>query len=128
MQISELIEALGHNKQAASEAYKAYKQIKNIEAELKEELVAELEKIGLKSAKGDKFQASITDKPDIVVTHEPSVLEWLKNEPNVEEDAYIGLKTTNFKTLARQILKETGEVVPGTDLTSTQIVTIRSNK
>lgn len=128
MRISELIEAIGVNKKRQAEAYKNYKELKEIEDIWKQELQAELEKAGLKSAKGDKYLATLSERSDIVVTHEPSVIEWLKESPNVEEDAYIGLKLVNFKQLANQVLKETGEIIPGTDRIIKESLSIKENK
>lgn len=128
MTISELIEQLGINKNLANETYTAYKKLKEAEEVLKAELYAKLTETGLKSAKGGKYTASITEKPSIVINHEQSILDWLKESPNVEADAYIGLKATPFKSLAMQVLKETGEIVPGTELQTTESLSIRANK
>lgn len=128
MTISELIEQLGVNKTLANETYTAYKKLKDAEEALKMQLHSKLLETGLKSAKGDKYTASITEKPSIVINHEQSILDWLKESPDVEVDAYIGLKATPFKSLAMQVLKETGEVIPGTELQTTESLSIRANK
>ncbi len=128
MSIADIIEKLGQNKKQANELYKSYKLMKQEEEVLKADLLATLDAMGLKSAKGEHYQATITDRPDIQITHEQSVIEWLKETPNVESDAYIGLKKTEFKGLALQILKDTGEIVPGTELSTKEILSVRSNK
>ena len=128
MTIAELLEVLGHVRSAGVDAYKGYKLIKEEEEDLKAELLEKLSEAGLKSAKGDKFQATITSRPIIEITHEQSVLNWLNETPDIESDAYIGLKKIEFKSLALQILKDTGEIVPGTELSNQEILTIRSNK
>lgn len=98
MTLSELLQELGELKTVANNHYKAYKDLKLKEDELKAQLIAKLDEAGLKSAKGDKYSVSKVTKHDVVVTHEQSVLDWLKETPDVEEDAYIGLRTTQFKT------------------------------
>lgn len=128
MDIANLVAALGELKAAQSEAYKAYKGMKEAEESLKAQLMEQLQSAGLKSAKGENYQATVSDKPDIQITHEQSVINWLNETPNVEADAYIGLKKTEFKGLALQILKETGEIVPGTELLTKEVLSIRSNK
>lgn len=128
MSVSALIEAIGELKSASNETYKAYKEMKNTEEELKAQLAEELHMVGLKSAKGEKYSASISSRLDITVTHEHSVIEWLENTPDVESDAYIGLKLTNFKTLAMKVLKDTGEIIPGTETVSKESITIKENK
>lgn len=128
MSISELIAKLGENKKQAANLYKSYKQLKEVEEVLKDELMLRLRENGLKSAKGEEYSASISERSDVVVTHEQSVIDWLRETPDVEEDAYIGLKTTNFKQFARQILKDTGEIIPGTDVVSADSISIKENK
>lgn len=128
MQISELIEAIGINKKRQSEAYKNYKELKEIEDIWKLELAAMLEEAGAKSFKGEKYSAIVSSKSDIVVTNESEVIEWLKNDPNVEEDVYIGLRLTAFKPLANEVLKKTGEIIPGTDRIIKDSLSIKENK
>lgn len=128
MSVSALIEAIGELKSAQSETYKAYKEMQKTEAELKTQLMEELHAIGLKSAKGEKYSASISKKLDIAVTHEQSVIDWLENTPNVESDAYIGLKVTSFKPLALKVLKETGEIIPGTETVTKESLSVKENK
>lgn len=128
MTVAELIERLGEVKEAKTSAYEAYKSVQTVEDDLKSQLVATLRETGLKSAKGQNYQASLSERSDIVVTHESSVIEWLNNEPDVEHDVYIGLKTTAFKTLAKEVLKTTGEIIPGTETRVTESLSIKANK
>lgn len=128
MDISGLIAHLGLNKKLQAEAYKSYKQLKEAEEGLKLELTNKLQEAGLKSAKGEKYSAIITARSDIVITHEQSVIDWLKESPNIEEDAYMGLRLANFKVLANQVLKQTGEVIPGTDRVTKESLSIKENK
>ena len=124
---SYLIEALGHARAATTSAYEAYKTIKDIEDQIRYELEVTLNEMGLKSAKGSDFTASIVTKPTITITRESDVIDWLRNTPDVEPDFYIGLKTTEFKTLAQSLLKNTGELVPGTEVIIKESLSIRSN-
>jgi hypothetical protein len=127
MSLSELVAALGEARTASSNAYEGYKEIKGHEDQLRYELELKLHDMGLKSAKGEDFTASIVEKPTIVVKHEQSVIDWLKNTPDVEPDRYIGLKTTEFQSLAKSMLKGTGEVIPGTEVEVRESLAIRSN-
>jgi hypothetical protein len=128
MEIAYLVASLGELKSAQAETYKALKGMKETEEVLKQELMAKLSDNGLRSAKGEKYSASIASRSDIIVVDETAVVEWLKNEPNVEEDQYIGLKLLNFKPLANQVLKETGEIIPGTDRVIKESLSIKENK
>lgn len=125
--ISELVDELGNLKRAANAHYSAYKDMQVHIAELSGTLQATLDSLGLRSAKSSKYGASISQRTNVVVTSETAVREWLENSPNVESDFYIGLKLTPFKQLANQVLKETGEVIPGTEVEFKDSITIKAN-
>lgn len=127
LSLSELVAALGQARAASTNAYEGYKEQKAIEDQLRYELEAKLHTDGLKSAKGADFTASITEKPTVVIKNEPAIIEWLKSTPDIESDQYIGLKTTEFKSLAQSLLKGTGEVIPGTEVEIRESLAIRSN-
>ena len=113
--MKKLMEELGKLRLETESAYETYR-IKKMELDsLKTQLIEELEKIGLKSAKTDKITASIVQKPSIMVTHEESVIDWLQNNPDIEPDLYIGLKKSSFDPLAKQWFAKTGEAIPGTE-------------
>ncbi len=130
MNVSELIEAIGKTKSEANKMYKTYKDLSEKEAVLKSELQIKLTEMGLKSAKGEKYSASISPRPNIKITNEQSAIDWLNNEPSLETDQFIGLKTTEFKKLALYRLSEKGggEVVPGTELVMSESVSVKENK
>ncbi len=126
--LAEILEQLGTIKQQGAEVYKAYKVLKDKEDSLKNDLLTVLKSTGLKSAKGDAFTASIAETPTIVIKDEAAAMEWLKNSPNVESDFYIGIKKIEFNGLAKQMLKETGELADGTDVEIRESLSIRANK
>ena len=128
MTVAELLNELGALKQVSNALYESYKECKAKEEPLKAELFAKLKDTGLKSAKGDNYTASITETPTVVITHESEVMEWLRNTPDVEEDFYIGIKKPEFNTLAKQMLKETGELANGTELEVRESLAVRANK
>jgi len=128
MTIPELMTELGKLRLASDEAYEEYK-IKKMEYDsMKLQLLETLEATGLKSAKTDDYTASIVTKPSIIVTHEESIIEWLKDNPDVEEDQYIGLKQSSFKPLASQWFAKTGEKIPGTETQVSEYLSIKNNK
>lgn len=127
MSLSELVAALGDARTASTNAYEGYKESKTNEDNLRYQLELKLREQGLKSVKGANYSAVITETPRIVVKHEGSVIDWLKNAPDVESDRYIGLKATEFQSLAKSMLKGTGEVIPGTEVEVRESLAIRSN-
>lgn len=126
--LSRLITELGVARQATSNAYEAYKELKSFEDQLRYELENELHTVGLKTAKGNDFTASLMETPRVIIKHEGSVINWLRNKPDIETDRYIGLKATEFQTFARTYLKGTGEIIPGTDIEIRESLSIRANK
>lgn len=127
MTLSELIAALGQARTASNGAYEHYKELKGLEDQLRYELELELKQSGLKTAKGHNFTATIVERPTVVVKNETEVLEWLREAPNVESDLYIGLKKTEFSSLATSMLKGTGEVIPGTEVEVRESLAIKAN-
>lgn len=125
--LSKLIHDLGEARAKAVNAYMIYKDLKEIEDSIRYNLHDELRTIGLQSVKGNEYTASITNKQTVLVTNERLVIDWLNNTPNVESDQYIGLKATEFKSFAQSILKDTGEIIPGTDVQVRESLAIRSN-
>jgi hypothetical protein len=125
--LSELVATLGVAREATTGAYERYKELKGIEDQVRYELELKLHEMGLRSAKGADFTASIAQKPSIVITHEPSVLDWLREAPDIETDHYIGLKAPEFKSLAISLLKGTGETIPGTTVEMKESLSIRAN-
>lgn len=128
MTVAEILDKLGQTKQAGNELYVKYKQFKQEEDLLKSELLSKLRDDGLKSIKGQGYTASISETPTIVIKNEAEVMEWLRNTPDVEEDFYIGVKKPEFNTLAKQMLKETGEVAFGAELEVRESLTVKANK
>lgn len=126
--LSSLVTSLGKARERRVKAYDSYAELRDKENAVRTELYAELQAVGLRSAKGLDFNASIVETPTVVVKHEQTVLNWLRESPNIESDLYIGLRTDAFKGLAQSVLKSTGEVIPGTALEVRETLSIRSNK
>lgn len=126
--VTKLIDQLGSLKATANKLYSDYKDMQVHIAELSASLSAELESLGLRSAKSKQYGVSIAQRTNVSVISETAVKEWLQNTPNIESDFYIGLKLTPFKTLANQVLKETGEIIPGTELEYKESITVKRNK
>jgi hypothetical protein len=126
MDLNKRITDLGKLTDKSRKLYKEYKELKESEDNHRSALLEEMRIVGLRSAKTDKYTVSVTPRPNIQIQHEQSVIDWIKNTPDVEDDQYIGLKKTEFKPLAMALLKETGEIIPGTELVTTESITIRS--
>lgn len=125
--LSELVKRLGIARTRTQDAYESYCILRDSEGMLRRALQAELEASGLRSAKGLNYTASIVEKPTIVVRHEQSVIEWLRTTSDIKYEQYVGLRSQAFQTLAKSLLKGTGELVPGTEMQMHETLSIRSN-
>jgi hypothetical protein len=125
--INKLVNKLGELGKQSQYYYEEYKKTEEKKQELRKVLMDTLQAAGLRSAKTDTFTASMSARPSIQVSHEQSVLEWLREAPDIEADAYIGLKKAEFKSLAMTLLKQTGEVIPGTELITNESISVRKN-
>ena len=123
--MEDLLKQLNGASNLSKKAYLAYKEAKEIEDRLREDVREIMLSTGLLTAKTKDLTASIVYKPTIEIKHEQSALEWVRNEPNLEQDQFIGLKP-EFKKFALHRLKETGEIIPGTQAIMNQSLSIRS--
>lgn len=128
MELTNLIDHYGELKTKANKLYAEYKTLMEQVEATRRELHAALDTTGLKSAKSAAYGVTIATKTDIIVSNEHLAMEWLKDAPNVESDFYIGIKTTAFKQMALAMLKETGEIAPGTEITQKESVNLTPNK
>lgn len=128
LSLSELLTELGRARKARVGAYEMYKEYRAYEDELREQLGVLLREQNLRSAKGADFMASFVSKPRIIIQHEQSVIDWLKNTPDIEADLYIGIKTDAFQGLAKSLYSNEQRLIPGTEIETTESLAIKSNK
>lgn len=126
MSVADLINAIGENKKVANDLYGQYKELKDEEATLKNVLGSKLESLGLRSAKGLDYTASIASSPTLVIKDEAQVIAWIKDKLPNEVDYYIGIKKTEFNSLAKTVAKE-DKVIDGTELVINESLAIRAN-
>lgn len=126
--ITILLDRLGRQRKLTQKAYDEYKAVKELEDITRDDLSNELHAIGLTSAKTKDFTATLAQRVNIEVMHEPSVIDWIKHQPNLEADLYIGLKKSAFDPIAKVLLKNTGELIPGTATIIKEYVSLRDNR
>jgi len=125
MELQSLIDEYGELKSKANKLYSEYKDLVVVVEEKRYELQKMLEATGLRSVKSANYGVSTVSKRNIAVTNEHLVMEWLKDTPDIEGDLYIGVKLTQFKQLADQVLKQTGEIIPGTEVSTKETISIK---
>lgn len=128
MTTPELMQQLGAARQAAQDAYEVYKMAKQAEDDARGELETKLRSEGLRGAKNEDYVVSITSKPTIRITDERAAIDWVRHQPNLEPDLYIGLKKTAFDGLAKMALKTDGELVPGVEFENNEYLAIKKVK
>lgn len=106
--------------------YSMYTEAKLLEDMKRDELKQYMLSTGALSHRTKDLTVSIVSKPTIEIKHEQSVLNWLKHEPNLEIDQFVGLKLTPFKKYALHKLKETGEQIDGIDVIMQDSLAVRS--
>jgi|FreactcultureFD7_1027221.scaffolds.fasta_scaffold00292_12 chromosome segregation ATPase len=127
MKVTELLNELGKIRSEANQLYSSYKELKDQENRLRADLVGVLDDLGLKQAKNEDYIASISLVPKVVIKDELSAMEWIyKNLPEQQEQ-YIGIKRTEFGLMAKVMLKDIGELIPGTDVETTESLIIKAN-
>ena len=130
MNITDLMNELVIARHNTQSAYQVYKACKETEDEIREDLMSELRKTGLKAAKDADTgnSVSIAKREQIKVTNEAEVIAWLEENPSVQAKDYIGLRKTSFDPIAKAWLEKTGEIIPGTELVDNEYLTIKEKK
>lgn len=125
--IPQLISLVGQSAVQNRNLYKQYNKSKGQEAQARALLKTKLQEEGMLSAKTEQYAVSITKKPDVNVVDDKAAIAWMR-ERKLDLNYYVGLKKTEFKTMARAMLKETGEVAGGTEVVEIESLSIRENK
>lgn len=82
----------------------------------------------LKSIKTSDANYALTVKKDIKIFDEQAAMLQLQERGIYEEYVKPKLDTLKFKSYANSLLKETGEVIDGTEMTETSYISIKSLK
>lgn len=125
-EILQLAKSLAEKREQVRTSEHYLNGLKEEKEKLQFDLIEALQSNGLKSIKTNEANYSLTTKKDIKVTDENSVIEALK--VNGQYDNYVKpkLDTIRFKGYATAMLKETGEVMEGTELTESTYISIKS--
>jgi len=130
MNIPDMMASLVSARHNTKMAYDVYKLCKEEEEAVRDNLMVKLAQSGLKSAKDAETgtMASIATRESIKVIDESKVLRWIKENPVLELKPYVGLNKLAFTPVAKQWLKETGEIIPGTELDEVDYISIKEKK
>lgn len=127
--IPQLIAEYKAAEKVTKEAYEYAKSCATAQAEAKDRIDAALKAAGLKTAATEdgRFTAFYSKRTNIKVSDEAKVIDWIKAN-GLDLDQYVGLKATEFKPVAMEALKQTGEIVPGTEREEVEALTVKENK
>jgi len=126
--ITQLANALNHIRAEEEKLKEIIKGIQENKTDLQEELIQAMKDKGLKSIKTETHNYARTVKKDIKVFSEEDVMEYLRNHGGYDEYVKPKLDTIKFKSYAKALLKETGEVMDGIELTEKEYMSIKANK
>lgn len=96
--------------------------------ELQSSLIAQMSEEGLKSLKTDTHNFARTIKKDIRIVDEDDAIEYLKGTENYDFYVQPKLETVDFKKFAKARLKADGEILPGTEPTESEYMSITTVK
>ena len=125
--IPQLISLVGQSTVQNRALYRQYKESKEQEDQARALLQSKLQEEGMLSAKTENYVVSIAKKTDVNVIDDKAAIAWMRDR-KLDLNYYVGLKKTEFKTMARAMLKETGEVAGGTEIVESESLSIRENK
>lgn len=77
----------------------------------------------MSSAEVDGYYATRSESKSLVVENQSMVTLWLENKGLLED--YLKIDITGLKKLAKQIMKEDGEIIPGTRMDVTHVMSIK---
>lgn len=73
----------------------------------------------------DGYYVVRAERKSLSITDDSAVTEWLQDN-GFELGEYFKLDTTRVKAAAESALKETGELVPGIEVNSTEYLTVKA--
>lgn len=73
----------------------------------------------------DGYYVVRSERKTVSIADEPAVTEWLEQN-NFDLSEYFKLDTVRVKAAAESALKETGELVPGVEVSSIEYLTIKA--
>lgn len=126
--MEELLQALKEAQSAQKSMAEAKKSTDQVVADIKEEITAKLNEMGLKSAKTDTGSVAIVSKPKLAVTNEAQVIQWLKETPDIEEDVYFSLNKRALEPLLKSWFENTGEIVDGVETQTSEYLSFKASK
>lgn len=108
----------------------AKKKVRDAEGQydnLREEIKGDLKAADLTNMKNSFVTVTVTPKDDVVIIDQAEVKKWL-SQNRFQLDEYLKLDATMVKPILVHALKEDGELVPGTEATHTDVLTVRDRK
>lgn len=94
----------------------------------KAKLLSHMQDGHIRSQEGAEFIALRTPRAEPSLVNEALAMAWLDSQDVTDKHRYIGLKWAEFKPLAKQALKENGEIPDGVELVHSETITIREKK
>lgn len=128
MELNTLLDKLSATQAQYNKARETADRILQDVNALKEEVHIKLNELGLRSARNEDYTVTIASRRNYVITNEQDVINWLKEQPNLELDMYIGVKKKELDVLNKHLEKTTGEIPTGVEPLSKEYISLRKAK
>ena len=123
--MKELLEQLSEKRSQIEESKHYLDGLKSEKIELETQILEEMNKLELKSARYDSMTATISNRKTLKVTDEKEVVKYLKANKLTD---YISERPNDlFEVFRKQAEKENVEV-PGMEMSNTEFLSIRVKK
>lgn len=109
-------------------SYELYQMKNKALTEAKKLLEMEMQATEVDSIRVDSVRATIARRKSLVVTDERKLIKWLHNNPELETNVYIGVKRQAIEPIVKAYLAKTDKQVPGTELKTTEYLSIRNTR
>lgn len=126
--MQDLIKQLIQAKNELADIDDKKKQATQAVNDIKMQIRAELESIGLNSARTDYGTVSIVNKKSQKIVNEAKVMSWLRETPDIEEDLYLTVNKKAFEALNNAWFKDTGEIIDGVETVTSEYLSFKEKK
>lgn len=126
--ILKLAEVLSELRAQESELKSKLAPIKERKLATQEMLIEAMKEMGLKSVKTDEHTFSRVVKKDITVYDQSALIKALQKNGIKDDYVHEQVDVLKFKGYAKQLLKNTGELLDGTEPTESEYMSIRAAK
>ncbi|WP_438979885.1 hypothetical protein [Polynucleobacter sp.] len=129
--MKEKLTELARLKLEVEAAYGIYAGKKSEYDFVKQELISELDKLGMKSAGNDQIKIAKTNKASIRITNEGDLASWIHDnlaEPDIYYHQGVVFEMDKLNPILKETMVKNGEVVKGAEIQTSEYLTVSKVK